>query len=445
LVFEDSALPATATAIHVALAVLRRHRAGGTAFSPFVLPSFLLAATPWLWPSARGLASTLALHAIWLIVCEFVAPARTTRPPARTISHPAHSSRTNHTPTNPVASPTLSFVTTPVLAVLAETPEIKTFRLARPERFDFVPGQFVTVRVRIDDRPHVRCYSISSSPDARGYLEISVRKQGLVSGALHALLQPGSQVTIGRPAGRFTYPGGDDRPVALIAGGIGITPLLSMLRFALSSDPARPISLLYSVRRACDVAFASELRAIAERHPQVRIAITQTQPEGPTRFRTGRIDAAMLRQYLRDPALTICCVCGPAPMIGEIKTTLASMGVPASQVRVEEFETAVAASALQAPDARTPVAGRDRSHCVTFAASGRAARVSSSVTLLEAAEAEGVPMMFSCRSGVCQSCRTRVVEGRVDCRSDVLDPADRDAGFVLPCVSWAVSDCTLEA
>jgi ferredoxin len=54
-------------------------------------------------------------------------------------------------------------------------------------------------------------------------------------------------------------------------------------------------------------------------------------------------------------------------------------------------------------------------------------------------------MMFSCRSGVCQSCRTRVVEGRVDCRSDVLDPADRDAGFVLPCVSWAVSDCTLEA
>jgi ferredoxin len=132
-------------------------------------------------------------------------------------------------------------------------------------------------------------------------------------------------------------------------------------------------------------------------------------------------------------------------MIGEITRVLAGMGVPANQLRAEEFETAVAASVLQAADTRTPATRGGGSHRVTFAATGRTVSVSSSVSLLEAAEAEGVPMTSACRSGVCQSCRTRIATGAVDCRSDVLDPADRAAGFVLPCVSWATEDCTLEA
>ncbi len=67
------------------------------------------------------------------------------------------------------------------------------------------------------------------------------------------------------------------------------------------------------------------------------------------------------------------------------------------------------------------------------------------MTLLEAAEAEGVAIPSSCRSGVCQACRTRLKDGQADCRSDVLDPEDRDAGFILPCVTWALGDCELEA
>ena len=119
--------------------------------------------------------------------------------------------------TRPMPGPP-AFAPTTVLAVLDEAADIKTFRLARPEGCEFSAGQFLAVRVLIDGKPHVRCYSISSAPHTRGYLEISVRRQGLVSGTLHATLRAGSTLTINRPSGQFVYPQGDDRP-ARVDGG----------------------------------------------------------------------------------------------------------------------------------------------------------------------------------------------------------------------------------
>ena len=266
---------------------------------------------------------------------------------------------------------------------------------------------------------------------------------------LHATLRTGTSVVVGRPAGTFVYPAGDDRPIVLVAGGIGITPLLSMLRHAVAIEPSRPVTLLYSARSENDLAFLRELRLIAERHPQVRIGITLTRPASATRWRTGRIDGSMVRQYVTHPEHSIFCICGPAQMIADTTALLQTLAVPPGQIRSEHFELAVAATALhgdavadRAADER-PAAGQTAS--VTFACSGRTATAASSQTLLEIAESEGVEMAFSCRSGVCQACRTRVREGTVDCRSDVLDPEDRAAGYVLPCVSWAVSDCVVDA
>jgi ferredoxin len=132
-----------------------------------------------------------------------------------------------------------------------------------------------------------------------------------------------------------------------------------------------------------------------------------------------------------------------------MKEMLAAEGVPADQIRTENFDTAMAAAVINAPAAsrQKAAAGKTAGHQfdITFSASGRTVSASGSLTLLEAAEAEGIPMMFSCRSGVCQACRTRVADGEVDCQSSVLDPEDRAAGFILPCVSWAQSNCVLEA
>lgn len=332
--------------------------------------------------------------------------------------------------------------------MLEEATDIKTFRLARPHGFDFTPGQFVPVRVSINGKPHVRCYSISSSPDSRAYLEISVRRQGLVSTTLHATLRTGSQLAIGRAAGQFVYPAGDDRPLVLLAGGIGITPLLSMLRHGVSSDPTRPITLLYSARDRQAIAFLPELQVLAQRHPQIRIGITVSEPSPPAPWRSGHIDLSLVRQYVAHPAHTIFCVCGPQPMMTAMEQMLVGEGVPADQVRSEKFDTAMAAATLNPQAAAGHAAPSERpagDFEITFATTGRTLRAPGSQTLLEAAEAEGISIASSCRSGVCQACRTRLADGDVDCRSSVLDADDRTAGFILPCVSWAQSDCVLEA
>jgi ferredoxin-NADP reductase len=338
-------------------------------------------------------------------------------------------------------------MSTSVLAVLEETSDIKTFRLARPSGFTFTAGQFLAVRVSVAGSPHVRCYSISSSPEAQGYLEISVRRQGLVSTTLHATLRSGSTLTIGRAAGQFVYPAGDDRPLALLAGGIGITPLLSMLRHAVLAHPTRPVTLLYSATSHEDAAFVHELSVIAERHPQVRVALTFSGGTASPPWRTGRIDAAMVRQYIPHPAHTIFYVCGPVAMMTAMNQLLHAEGVPADQIRAERFETAIAATLVNtasAPPAgaTAPPAGE---YQVTFANSGRTGRGRSSHTLLDIAEMEGVQIASSCRSGVCLTCRTRLAEGDADCRSSMLDDDDRAAGFILPCVTWAATDCVLEA
>jgi ferredoxin-NADP reductase len=332
-----------------------------------------------------------------------------------------------------------------VLEVVDETDDIKTFRFARPEGFAFSPGQFVAVRVLIDGKPHVRCYSISSAPHTRGWVEISVRRQGMVSEALHATVRTGSVLTVRRPAGHFVYPA-DARPLVLIAGGIGITPLISMLRHAAESDRGRPITLLYSVRHERDVAFHNALNVIAEQHPLARVAITVTRATGETPFRSGRLDEAMLRQYVPVPGDAVFCLCGPTPMISGVRLMLAAMGVPESQIRFEQFDLAVAATEINCPGeeaasgavARGPVQ-------ITFESSGVIVTAGPAQSLLETAEANGVDIMSICRAGVCQTCRTRLKCGTAHCRSDVLDPADRAAGFILPCVTWPAEDCVLEA
>ena len=422
------------------MAVIRRHRAlGRSVTSPFVLPSLLFVAAPWMFPSAIGLAAGLGAHLVWMAICELLAPAR----PNKSVAS-GQSARPVPVSSTPVAAP--AFVSTTVLAVLDETHEIKTFRFARPEGFEFAAGQFVAVRLLIDGKPHVRCYSISSAPHTRGCIEISVRRQGLVSGTLHATIRPGSVLNVRRPAGHFVYPAGDERPLALIAGGVGITPLLSMLRHATESDPTRPVTLLYSARSERDVAFHNVLRVVAERHPSVRVAITLTRPDGDTRLRCGRLDASMVRQYVTAPAHTIFCLCGPGPMIADMRLALGAMGVPDNQVRYEQFDLAVAATEMnRATDSPVPVATGARDLRVTFETSGITVAARPSQSLLETAEAGGIGIASICRAGVCQSCRTRLISGTADCRSDVLDPEDRAAGFVLPCVTWPAGDCVLDA
>ncbi len=435
-----------ATTAHLAFAALCNHRhQGQRILSPLALVSLALAGAPWVFPAALGVFAGLATQVTWFMVCARLTtaggPAAPAKPAARPASAaPAPSAR------QPRASDTRpkGFVQTPVLSVMAESDDIKTFRLARPDGFDFTPGQFLTLRVRADGKDVVRCYSISSAPAARGYLEISVRRQGLVSNSLHAMARPGTLLSVRAPAGAFTYPGGDDRPLVLLGGGIGITPLMSMLRHALLTEPTRPVALLYSAKTLGEFAFRDDLLTLARRHDQLRLCFAVTNGDAPADVHRGRIDARLLASTVPDLKHAVSMLCGPQAMIDGLTQTLLGMGVPKDQVRSELFEAAVAASAGKAVSEAEQATPSKEQFQLRERRSSSSVAVGRGQTLLEAADAGGLEIPSLCRAGVCGTCRTRVIEGDVSCDGGVLDDDDRASGYVLACVASPRSNCVIE-
>jgi ferredoxin-NADP reductase len=452
---------ALASTAHVSLLLLRRHR---TVRAPArvgaLVPSLALSAAPWLLPAPAWLAAGLAAHLGWFAACEKLFPrtaapsrlARQSSGPLATAATAAPAAALSSPPPRTGAS---DFQPLPVLAVFQETEDISSFRMLRPESFEFAAGQFLTVRVQVDGKPLVRCYSISSAPEATGYLEISVKRQGVVSGTLHSTIRPGSMLAIKGPNGKFTYPAGDDRPIVFLAGGVGITPLMSMFRHAVAAEPMRPVRLLYSVRNEQHITFRHELDWIAERHPQAKVVVVTSEGPFPIGHFAGRINETLVRQFVPDLAGSIFMICGPGPMMDGMRQMLALLGVPEPQVRHEAFEAAIAMSKDEsAPAARAvpqraaapaPGAVAGAGPRLTLRQSGVTVTVQREQSLLEAAEAAGAAIPSSCRAGVCMTCRTQLLDGDVDCSSDSLDEDDRAAGYVLPCVSWATGDCTLDA
>lgn len=458
----DAQVLALATTIHLAAAALRHHRAGG--LSVLTAVSVLLAISPWVFPSIGVLVAGAVGHGVWFALCErwgrqqrpsAVARSGERMPVAATAAGGVTSSAEGRrssparaaTPSSSGAA-ARAFVPAAVLSVLDETSDIRTLRLARPEGFVFSPGQFLTVRVRCDGRELVRCYSISTPPEASGYLEISVKRQGVVSGALHAFAKPGSSLTVRGPGGGFVYPADDDRPLLLVAGGIGITPVLSMLRHAVLAEPTRPATLVYSARQESDLAFRDELHSLARRSPRLRVILAASRGETSTPVYPGRIDRALL-ETVADVRESIACLCGPQAMIETLSGTLEELGLPRQRIRSELFEAAVAGSSRWTSDQ----AGRPTGGGVAVATAairmkatraGREVEVGPGQTLLDAADAHGLSIPSLCRAGVCGTCRTRVVEGDVSCQADLLDDADRRAGYVLACVAHPLSDCVVE-
>ncbi|MEW5981934.1 MAG: iron-sulfur cluster-binding domain-containing protein [Acidobacteriota bacterium] len=444
------------TTLHASLVVLRQHRSAAGRFTPTILPSLALSVSPWVFPTTIGVVAGFGAHIAWFTACEWLFPttarlAASASPGTRrtTVEGRGSSPRSGAGPASSPQPARDTFVAVPVLAIIDETPTIRTFRLRRPEGFGFAAGQFLTIRVLVDGRPYVRCYSISSAPEASGCLEISVKRQGLVSGMLHSTVRAGSTLMVRPPAGKFVYPAHDDRPVVLVGGGVGITPLMSILRHAVLAEPGRPVTLLYSARGESELAFWDELRWIVRRHPHVRIGVTLTGPCDGWAGRQGRMSASFVQDFVGEAAHSVFLVCGPHDMIEATRRMLSALGVPAGQVRSEVFQAAAAIGAtapLEGEGRDAPVVSGAETPTLQLHLARRNQRVTVSghQTLLDAAEAAGVPMESLCRSGVCGTCRARLVDGDVRCTSDALGEREREDGWILPCVSWARSDVTLD-
>ncbi len=337
--------------------------------------------------------------------------------------------------------------------------------LAAPDGAPLVaygPGQFLSVSLSgKDGRPLQRCYSLSEMPTRpQRYYRITVKRldggaespTGAASTRLVDQLDVGDFVSAAAPAGTFVLDQVSDRPVVLIAGGIGITPLMSMLNWLVATGSRREIWLIYGVRNRDQHPFREHVHGLQKLAPNLATMVFYSQPTGRCRQGVdfdyeGRIDARVLKPLLgaRDYLYYLC---GPSEMMASLKGDLRGFGVGEEDIRTEAFGGALAKPAVPGAANRTlsggdqRKAGRDRFK-ITFSGSER--RVvwePHHGSLLDIAEACGVEARASCRAGQCGTCKVRLRSGEV---TYTTPPAAAvEAGTCLPCLARPVSDLVVE-
>ena len=321
-----------------------------------------------------------------------------------------------------------------------ETHDSATFLLASgtPACFDYLPGQFVTIGIKIDGAMHHRAYSISSSPSKTDSIAITVKRvgNGLVSNHMLDYFRVGDYIHVGAPAGQFHLDeeSCSGRLVFLSAGG-GVTPVMSMVRWLLESKCDADIHFIHSARSERDVIYCEELIALAECHPNFRIDLFLSKPEGTLGCHVGRLTPERLDALVKDAAEASIFLCGHLDYMGMIEEWHRVRRLPAVTFHKESF------SPTLLPDAELG--------CHVFELSvpafGKTAEIFEGQPLLEVLEAEGVPIIAACRSGLCGSCRCKVVEGEVERMStETLTQEELDAGIVLACSSRARSSLIVD-
>lgn len=220
------------------------------------------------------------------------------------------------------------------------SPTVKSFTLALDGKsFTFLPGQWIDCFIDIGGKTEVAGYSMTSSPTEEGWFSIAVKLVGdnPVTDYLHGCAKVGDTLTVEGGSGDFHYTGDSTHPLALIAGGIGITPIASVIRFIDQSNPQVPTTLIYSASTPSELLFRDEFEAIAAHNPNFRTYFTVTRPHAePWDGHIGRIDATALSAAGVDTN-TLCYICGPPEMIRAILAALKEIGVPEERLQYEQW------------------------------------------------------------------------------------------------------------
>jgi ring-1,2-phenylacetyl-CoA epoxidase subunit PaaE len=313
------------------------------------------------------------------------------------------------------------------------------------ETFAHHAGQYVTVRRTIDERDERRTYSIVTAPGGSA-LKLGIRMQmgGRVSGDLAANLRAGDMLEVGTPMGRFRTAIDPERQFSYVAfaAGSGITPVLSLATDILAKEPRSHFTLIYGNRSIAATMFLEETLALKNRYlDRVSLHFVMSREPQQTELLNGRIDAKkvtdLAHQLVEISTADEYLICGPGNMVDEVRNVIKTLNGNAT-IRFERFATANSRpleiitkqkDAVHSPQEvlatiSVVMDGRRRSFPMT----------PSDASVLEAAERAGLELPFSCRSGICATCRARITEGAAVMTHNIaLERWETDAGFVLCC------------
>ena len=319
-----------------------------------------------------------------------------------------------------------------------ETGAVQTFRLMTesgvPLPFHWKAGQYVTLALETPNGPIRRAYTIASSPNQSRFLEITVKREATGGGSqyLHDNVEIGQLLSVKGPQGDFTFVGHEADGIVMIAGGVGITPMMSKLRHLTESAWSHPVTLIYGIQTLADVIFSDELAALEKRHPNFRLhllpsVVDDSKWSGPK----GYLTPEMILGFVPNIARARVHMCGPAPMMAAVLPMLDDLGVNEEAIFTEAFTSLSFA----------PGPGADEEVSITFAKSGKTVIAQRGEGVIQVAEANGIAMDYSCRNGECGSCRCKLLAGEVDMPEKTsLTAKERKAGFILACVARPVSN-----
>ncbi len=312
--------------------------------------------------------------------------------------------------------------------------------------FRFRAGQYVTLDLPVAGDMIERAYSISSAPGERRFFEIAVKREehGLGSTFLHRDLAAGEVLRLSAPSGAFTVDMARDAGAGrllLVAGGVGMTPIISVLAAAAEAGHAGPITLLASFRSQAEILFAAEIDAFRRRLPGLDVQIFLTAPDAAWQGPRGRIDSAAMQPYAS--GVVRAHLCGPVAMMQSLIGMLNAFGVPRDAIQTEAFVSSQSrrtraenaqAIAMAAAEARIG------SFRITLR-NGTGFDCRPGQTLLAAANAAHVPFSQSCGEGACGTCRARVLAGSFVTDGQALFSAEEiAAGCVLACQTLPKGD-----
>lgn len=349
-----------------------------------------------------------------------------------------------------------------VAQIIQETVECKSVILKPVDGkpiADFKPGQHLTFRLPIpgESKPLVRCYSLSDGP-GKGHYRISVKAisspqgkselpAGKASSFINNNLIAGDRLEVKAPSGHF-YLDASESPIVLLAGGIGITPMISMIDSIIQQEISRTVLLVYGVRNSEDQAFKQYIDTVTRQHQNIHVIHCFSQPSptdkaGVDYHVKGYASVDMLKQVLPNNEYVFY-LCGPPQFMDSLYEGLIEWQVPESRISFEAFGPAtIKKKASRAPDANQELS-RSGGVEIKFAASGNVANwTAENDSLLDCAEENDVIIDSGCRAGSCGTCATGLISGKVK-YADGVEP-DCEPGKCLVCVARPDGPVELDA
>lgn len=328
---------------------------------------------------------------------------------------------------------------------------IVTFDVPEKDRdaFRFVQGQHLTLRAELDGAEIRRSYSICAAPD-EGTLRVAIKRveDGLFSTWANRELQPGHLIECMEPSGHFNVPLEPEsrRHHVAFSVGSGITPVLSIIKATLKAEPYSSFTLFYGNRASSSVLFKEELENLKDRYlARFNLVFILSRELQDIELFNGRIDerkcGQLLKQWIDPSGIDVAYICGPQTMMEQVSRTLQDHGVGRQRIKMELFASGLPVLPRKTPTVPVNGAGACK---VTVVQDGRTRELfipRNGGTILDSALEQGIELPYSCKGGVCSTCRCKRTRGEVDINAAfALEDYEIARGFILTCQSYPVTD-----